>query len=337
MRKLALIVSVFVALFIQGGALKTAGDAASHESAPQLPEKLYVIGHRGGAGLAPENTLAAFANAFSLGVDAVEMDVHITADGEVVIYHDSKLKVEITRTSDGQWLKEPGPAIRSLTLKQVKSYDVGRVKPGTGYAWRYPHQKPADGQQIPTLGEVFALAKKMGNSTVQFWIEIKTSPLEPELTPSPETVADAVIAVVRKAGLTDRTVLLSFDWRSLVHARKVLPEFATAYLSRQSGRNDTIQAGRPGASPWMAGLDIDDLGGSVPRAVHSIRGNYWLPHYKDIDRGQLKEAHDLGLRAMVWTVNGREAMRHLMEMGVDGIITDRPDVLKEVLAEVNRR
>lgn len=337
MRKIALITSVFVALFLRGGVLKTAGNVVSHESAPRSSEKCYVIGHRGAAGLAPENTLAAFAGAFSLGVDAVEMDVHLTADGQVVVYHDSKLKPEITRKADGQWLKEPGAAIWKLSLKQVKSYDVGRVKPSTGYAWRYPHQKPADGERIPTLGEVFALAEKMGSSTVQFWIEIKTSPLEAELTPPPETVADAVIDVVRKAGLTDRSVLLSFDWRSLVHARRVVPEIATAYLSRQSGRNDTIQAGRPGASPWTAGLDIDDFTGSVPRAVHASRGNYWLPHYKDIDQRQLKEAHDLGLRVMVWTVNGRDAMRYLIDMGVDGIITDRPDVLKEVLAEGKRR
>ncbi|MFX1554732.1 MAG: glycerophosphodiester phosphodiesterase family protein, partial [Promethearchaeota archaeon] len=117
MRKIALITSVFVALFVQGGAFKTAGDAAAQASAPRLSEKCYVIGHRGGAGLAPENTLAAFSGAFSLGVDSVEMDVHITADGEVVIYHDSKLKPEITRTPDGEWLKEPGPAIRRLTLR----------------------------------------------------------------------------------------------------------------------------------------------------------------------------------------------------------------------------
>jgi glycerophosphoryl diester phosphodiesterase len=337
MGNIGLITTIFVALFVQGGIPKTAGEVDSHESALWSSEKCYLIGHRGCAGLAPENTLAAFAGAFSLGVDAVEMDVHLTADGEVVIYHDSKLKTEITRTADGQWLKEPAPAIRNLSLKQVKSYDVGRLKPRTGYAWRYPHQKPADGQRIPTLKEVFALARKMGNSGVQFWIEIKTSPLEPELTPSPETVADAVINDIREAGLTGRAVLLSFDWRSLVYARKIAPEIATAYLSRQSGRNDTIQAGRPGASPWTAGLDIDDFGGSVPRAVHSSHGYYWLPHYKDIDRRQLKEAHDLGLRVVVWTVNGRDAMRYLIDMGVDGIITDRPDVLKEVLVELKRK
>jgi glycerophosphoryl diester phosphodiesterase len=285
----------------------------------------------------PENTLAAFANALTLGVGAIEMDAHLTADGEVVIYHDSKLKPEITRTEDGLWLIKQGPTIRSLTLKQLKSYDVGRLKRGTLYALRYPRQKPVDGERIPTLGEIIALTKKTGNNTVQFWIETKTSPLEPELTPSPETVADAVISLVRKAGVADRTVLQSFDWRSLVHAQKVAPEIATVYVSRQSGRSDTIQAGRPGPSPWTAGFDIDDFGGSVPRAVHAAGGRYWSPYYKDIDLKQLEAAHGIGLKVIVWTPNRRDAMRHLIDMGVDGITTDRPDVLKEVLAEVNRR
>lgn len=315
----------------------TAGDVASQESAPRLAEKFYIIAHRGGAGLLPENTLTAFANALTLGVGAIEMDAYLTADGEVVIYHDSKLKPEITRTEDGLWLTEQGATIRSLTLKQLKSYDVGRLKRGTLYALRYPRQKPVDGERIPTLGEVIALTKKTGNNTVQLWIETKISPLEPELTPSPETVADAVISLVRKAGVADRTVLQSFDWRSLVHAQRIAPEVATAYLSSQSGKKDTIQVGRPDTSPWTAGFDIDDFGSSVPRAIYTAHGHYWLPRYKDIDQKQLKEAHDLGLKVIVWTANRRATMRYLIDLGVDGIITDRPDVLKEVLAEVNRR
>lgn len=297
-------------------------------------EQFSVIGHRGSRGLLPENTLAAFARALALGVDAIEMDAHLTADGEVVIYHDSQLKPEITRTRDGQWLNEPGPAIWSLTLNQLKSYDVGRLKPGTLYALRYPRQKPVAGERIPTLWEVIALVERTGNKGVQFWIETKVSPLEPELTPPSEVVADGVISVVRKAGVADRTILQSFDWRSLVHAKKVAPGIATAYLSRHAGRKDTIQAGRPGTSPWTAGLDIDDFGGSVPKMVHAAGGQYWCPRYDQVDGDQIKEAHDLGLRVVVWTPNSRRSMKRLIAMGVDGIMTDRPDLLKEVLVEM---
>lgn len=337
MRRRPVITIVFLLLSLLSATFATTDRVASQDYSRRSAGNFYVVGHRGGAGLFPENTLAAFAGSFALGVDAVEMDVHLTADGEVVIYHDPKLKPEITRTVDGLWLKEHGPAIRNLRLKELKSYDVGRLKPGTGYAWRYSDQKPVDGERIPTLQEVIALAKKMGEDTVQFWIEIKTSPLEPKLTASPEAVADAVISIVRKAGVATRTVLLSFDWRSLAHARAVAPEIATAYLSQQSGRKDTIQVGRPGISPWTAGLDIDDFAGSVPRAVHAAHGLYWLPRYRDIDQKQLKEAHGLGLKVIVWTANQRDDMRFLIKMGVNGITTDRPDLLKEVLAEMNRK
>jgi glycerophosphoryl diester phosphodiesterase len=114
--------------------------------------RVYVIGHRGAAGLAPENTLAAFKKALELGVDAVEMDALLTVDGEVVVHHDFWLKPEMTRTPQGMWLQgKSGPVIKNLTLAELKTYDVGRLQPHTLYASRYPDQQPADGERIPTL------------------------------------------------------------------------------------------------------------------------------------------------------------------------------------------
>jgi len=254
-----------------------------------------------------------------------------------VLYHDAQLKPEITRTADGKWLKEKGPAIKDLTLRELKSFDVGRVKRRTKYARRYPEQRPSDGEGIPALNEVVTLAQKMGKDTVRFWIEIKTSPLEPDLAPSPETVADAVIGIVRKADIIDRSLLLSFDWRSLVYAQRVAPEIATAYVSSQSGRFDTIQAGKAGVSPWTAGFDIDEFGGSVPRAIHAAGGQYWSLNYRQLDRKNLEEAHSLGLKVIVWTPNVKEEMRRLIDMGVDGITTDRPDLLKELLSRASQK
>jgi glycerophosphoryl diester phosphodiesterase len=303
---------------------------------PQRPKQKYsLIAHRGGAGLWPENTLAAFAAALALGVDALEMDAHVTADGEIVIYHDSQLKPEITRTPDGRWLKKKGPAIRHLTLTQLKSYDVGRLKPRTLYARRRPHQTPVDGARIPTLWEIIALAKEAGNNTVEFWIETKISPLRPNLTPPPEAVADAVIAVVRQAGITNKTVLQSLDWRSLLHSQAVAPDIPTAYLTRRFGKNDTIQIGEPGVSPWTAGFDVDQFDGSIPRAIHAAGGTYWSPHFREVNQKQLEQAHSLGLKVVVWTPNRKPEMKRLIAMGVDGIMTDRPDLLREVLVEIS--
>ncbi len=291
---------------------------------------LEVVGHRGGAGLAPENTLAAFAGAFALDVDGVEMDAHPSADGVVMIHHDPRLKPETTRGADGRWLEGEGPPIRTLSLKELKTYDVGRLKAGTKYAGRYPSQKPADGERIPTLAEVIALAAEKGDDDVVFWIEIKTSPLKPDLTPPPEDVAEAVIGVVREAGVAGRTLLLSFDWRGLVHAQKVAPEIPTVYLSARWPRFDTVELGKPGASPWTAGIDLDDLDGSIPRAVKKAGGRYWAPNHRQVAADEVAEAHALGLKVAVWTVNETADIERMIGLGADAIISDRPDRLKEM-------
>ena len=290
-----------------------------------------VIGHRGAAGLFPENTLAAFAKALALGVDAIEMDVLLTAGGRLAVHHDPRLKPETTRGPDGRWLREKGPAIVTLGLGELKTYDVGRLDPGTRYAGRYPDQRPADGEAIPTLDEVLALVAAEGDGRVQLYIEIKGSPLEPDLTASPEAVTDAVVRMVREAGVAGRTVLLAFDWRALVHARKTAPDIRTSFLSARFRRFDTVRAGHPGPSPWLGGFDVDDFDGSLPRAVHAAGGHVWSPHYRQATAAGVAEAHGLGLGVVVWTVDDSADMRRLIDMGVDGITTNRPDILMKAL------
>jgi glycerophosphoryl diester phosphodiesterase len=172
----------------------------SASPAPQeaAAKKIYVIGHRGAAGLAPENTLAAFARACSMGVDAVELDVLLTADRKAVVNHDFRLKPELTRTPDGQWLKSASPpAIKDLRLADLKTYDVGRLKPGTRYSRRYPEQQAADGERIPTLGEVIRLHKKQCDRATQIWVEIKTTPEKSDLTAPPDAVSKMVVKILR--------------------------------------------------------------------------------------------------------------------------------------------
>jgi glycerophosphoryl diester phosphodiesterase len=236
------------------------------------PNRVYVIGHRGAAGLAPENTLAAFRKALEIGVDAVELDVLLTADGALVVHHDFWLKPEITRIPKGTWLQgKSGPVIKNLTLAELKTYDVGRLQPHTLYASRYPDQQPADGERIPTLREVISLMKSGNDAKTQLWIEIKTSPESPEMTPSPEVVADAVLKTLKEEDVSSRTSILSFDWRSLVHVQKVAPQIPTVYVSLVSNNLDNIKPGKPGPSPWTAGIDVDDFDGSIPRAVKAAR------------------------------------------------------------------
>src|SRR6058998_2578344 len=125
-----------------------------------VPAAFDLQGHRGARGLAPENTLAAFSRALGLGVTTLELDTGVTRDGAVVVSHDERLNPDFTRDAAGRWIDAPGPALFALSLVEVRRYDVGRLRPGTPYAARLPEQEPADGQRVPTLDEVFALAGK---------------------------------------------------------------------------------------------------------------------------------------------------------------------------------
>ena len=330
LRSMVIAISVFA--IILAASSSTAIDRSSLPSGNAQPaKKLLKIGHRGAAGLAPENTLAAFGKACELGVDAVELDVFLTADSTLVVHHDYTLKPEITRTADGEWQSRPGPAIKELTLAQLKTYDVGRLKPDTRYARRYPEQQPADGERIPSLGEVISLLEAKCDPATRLWVEIKTNPEKPALTPVPESVADAVVQLLREQDFARRVSILSFDWRGLVHIQKIAPDIPTVYLSLVGRSLNNIKPGQPGPSPWMAGYDIDEFQGSIPRAVKAVGGLYWAPYYKHLTDDLLKQAHEQGLQVYVWTVDSRSEMVRLMEMGVDGIITNRPDILKAVV------
>ena len=298
---------------------------------------MYVIGHRGAAGLAPENTLAAFSKALEIGVDGVELDVQLSADGIAVVHHDFQLNPDITRTAAGEWLQSGNRLpIKELTLAELKSYDVGRLKPETTYANRYPKQEPADGERIPTLQEVILLLKGGGDDQTQLWIEIKTSPEEPEVSKSPEPVADAVVAVLREEAFLDRARILSFDWRALVYVQKTAPEIPTAYLSPIGTRWVSVRTGEPGPAQWTAGIDVGVFEGSIPRAVEAAGGRYWAPNHMTIPPEFVQEAHQLGLRVIVWTPDSRQQMLGLMEMGIDGIMTNRPDILRSVMRQTMR-
>lgn len=292
---------------------------------------LDLQGHRGARGLAPENTLAAFATALSLGVTTLEMDLGVTRDGVVVVSHDPRLNPDLVRTPDGRWLEAPGPVIAELTLAELRQFDVGRIRPGTKYAERFSEQQAVDGARIPTLAEVIALVRKAGNRAVRLNLETKLTPLEPALTMPPEAFARAVVDVIRAEKFQARTTVQSFDWRTLREIQVLAPTVGTVCLSAEQSWLDNIQRGRPGASPWTAGLDIDEFEGSVPALVAAVGCDVWSPYYGDVDRAAIRDAHRRGLRVVVWTVNDPAEMVRLIDLKVDGIISDYPDRLRAAL------
>ena len=320
------------------GVCLTFGGPASSQSqtlgAKGADMKPLIIGHRGAAGLAPENTLAAFARACELGVDGIELDVLVSADGELVVHHDFRLRPEIARAADGTWISSTSPpAVRNLTVAQLKTYDVGRLQPKTSYAGRYTEQTPVDGERIPTFKEVIQLFKKSCNPSTRLFVEIKTSPEEPALTPPPEAVSNQVVKMLKEEGITERTWILSFDWSNLVHIQKIAPELVTVYLTISVPGSDTLKPNQPGPSPWMAGLDIDDFNGSAPRAVKAAGGRVWSPFFRNLTQESQEEARQLGLGVSVWTPDRPEDLKQMISMKVDAITTNRPDVLKKLLKE----
>jgi glycerophosphoryl diester phosphodiesterase len=288
-------------------------------------------GHRGARGLRPENTLAGFAFALELGVTTLELDCAVTADGVVVVSHDPVLNPDYTRDEHGRFLDSAGPAIATLSWAQLQGYDVGRLNPGTVYAARFPDQQPVDGERIPRLADVYALVRSRGDDDVRFNVETKVFVDRPELTVPPEAFVRAVVAVVRDAGMETRTTIQSFDWRTLMIVHRTAPDIATVALTDQQPGEDTVQAGRPGPSPWLGGLDVDDFAGSVPKLVQASGARVWSPNYRDIDARVVEEAHALGLAVIPWTVSEPAAMQRVITLGVDGMISDRPDLLRSVL------
>jgi glycerophosphoryl diester phosphodiesterase len=290
-------------------------------------------GHRGARGLAPENTLPAFRRALELGVTTLELDIAVTRDGVLVISHDPFLNPDLARDAAGRFLDERGPAIHSLTWAQLQAYDVGRIKPGTDYARQFPEQQPLDGTRIPRLSELFELVKRSGDDRVRFDIETKLSPDKPAETPLPEPFARALVEEIRKAGMAARTQIQSFDWRSLQVVQRIAPEIATVYLTVQR-RFDNIGADRPEGSRWTAGFQFR-AHGSVPKMIKAAGGSHWSAYFGDLDAQKVQEAQALGLKVLAWTVNDPAVMARLIGYGIDGLITDRPDLARKILEERN--
>lgn len=293
-------------------------------------------GHRGARGLAPENTLPAFSRALALGVDTLELDTGVTRDGIVVIHHDLGLNPDIARNPQGNWLEKKGPPLHALTFAELQRYDVGRLKPGTRYANGQPGQQAVDGTRIPRLADLFELVRQQGNQRVRFNIEIKSHPEFPDDTPAPEAFAQALVAEIRKAGMGGRATIQSFDWRTLRAAQRIAPEIPTVCLSAQQNWLDNIGAGRIEGSRWTAGIQLNDHG-SVPAMVKAAGGAVWSPYFGDLDAAKLREAKSLGLKVVVWTVNDPAVAARMLDLGVDGIITDRPDLMLILLQQRGER
>lgn len=304
---------------------------AAGTSGSKAPASFDIEAHRGGRALRPENTLQSFANALSMGVDTLELDMGVTKDGVIIVSHERGLNPDLARAPDGLYVPPPGIPYVKLTLAEVKKYDVGQIRPGSDYAARFPDQLVVPGTRIPTLAEVFELVRRSGDRHVRLNIETKIDPNHPDESPDPEHFVAVVLDLLRRENFADRVMIESFDWRTLLLVQKQAPTIPTVYLTQVQEPEANIYLDKP--SPWSAGFDPRKYGRSVPRAVKAAGGAIWSPFYGDVDRQSIAEAHRLGLKVVVWTVNNPEDMARLIDLRVDGIISDRPDVLRAVAAK----
>lgn len=290
-------------------------------------------GHRGARGLMPENSLPAFETALALGVTTLELDTVMTADGVVVVHHDRRLAPARTRDSAGNWVAAHNPpAILSLTAEQLAAFDIGRGRPDSRYAGRWPAQAGLDGVRIPTLAAVLARAEALSGGRIRYNIETKISPLSPDDSADAARFAAALVAVIEEAGVAERAAVQSFDWRTLQVVQQAAPAIETVYLTAEQDWLDNLGRGAEAPSPWLAGLDIDWAQVTPPEAIKRAGGAVWSPYYRDLTAADLKQAQALGLRVVVWTVNDPADMASLIDFGVDGIITDYPDRARQVMA-----
>lgn len=285
--------------------------------------------HRGGRGEWTEESLAAFAKSLELGVSTLELDTHLTEDGKVIVWHDDTIQatkcIDTAPAAPGDAeFPYVGDRVADLSLAQIKTLNCGHTQLAG-----YPEQDVIEGNRIVELRDVFQLVRDFDAKKVRFNVETK---VESGQAGGEGSVAltKAVVTEIYTAGMSGRTTLQSFDWSTLNLTRKIAPQLPLVALS--SG--DTwLQVGKPGAAPELGGIDIDDYDGSLAKAAKAQGYDIISPTFRSVTPQMIAEAHEFGLPVIPWTVNNTADMARLMDLGVDGIITDYPTRLRTLMDE----
>ncbi|MEZ4814762.1 MAG: glycerophosphodiester phosphodiesterase family protein [Bdellovibrionota bacterium] len=282
--------------------------------APNVASTFEVHGHRGARARRPENTLQAFQFAIESGVTALEMDLGVTKDGELVLNHD------LTVNTDLCFSRKPGlsqlrkPLIHDLRLSEIKSYDCGSILNPL-----FPFQALVPGAKILSFRELLVFLKKSTDprsKKVKINIETKTDPENPASTLGPEAFVDLVAKLILDEGFDPRRVILqSFDFRTIIYAKAKWPSLKTSAL--------------------VESLDSSlSSSEAVRELLIKTQADYISPNGHVCSKALVSEAHALGRKVLVWTINKKRDWRHFARMGVDGIITDDPGPLVQDLLKL---
>lgn len=300
--------------------------------------------HRGGRDVRPENTLYSYAYAIELGATSIECDMQLTKDGQIVMSHNPILNSDITRDENGNYIENNKYDIRLMTVDELKKFDVGVMDSNCGeyYDLHGKTQFTYDAK-IPTLEELMQLIQSYGDKNIVLNIETKSYP-DPasagyKNNADPKKFVEVFNNIVKKYDMEDRVVLQSFDWQTLIEMKKLNPNISTSALWQEQpswGRDsESLRRYEKKKSPWLGGLDIKDYQGNPVKAAHAIGADIISPYYTEISKQDVDEAHSLGMKVVPWTVNNEKDMNMLLDMGVDGIISDKPWLLKQVLEKRN--
>lgn len=300
--------------------------------------------HRGDRDVRPENTLYSYTYAIELGATSIECDMQLTKDGQIVMSHNPILNSDITRDENGNYIENNKYDIRLMTVDELKKFDVGVMDPNCGeyYDLHGKIQFTYDAK-IPTLEELMQLIQSYGDKNIVLNIETKSYP-DPasagyKNNADPKKFVEVFNNIVKKYDMEDRVVLQSFDWQTLIEMKKLNPNISTSALWQEQpswGRDsESLRRYEKKKSPWLGGLDIKDYQGNPVKAAHAIGADIISPYYTEISKQDVDEAHSLGMKVVPWTVNNEKDMNMLLDMGVDGIISDKPWLLKQVLEKRN--
>jgi glycerophosphoryl diester phosphodiesterase len=308
-------------------------------------EKMEVYAHRGARSYAPENSIPGYTTGLAIGTNWVDMDIVMSSDGEVIVSHDIRLNPDIVRGVDGKFITER-KLVRSLSLEEIKKYDVGRLDTASAYSKFFPAQIGMDGIHMPTLREVIRYVNSKTNNKVGFQIEFKTDPEHTDWTYTPGEFAVALYKILKEENIVTLCEIQSFDWRCLYELQKLDNKIKTAYLTEWDNEPGTpysfYDPDPAKAGLWTGGVLVKDHKNSIPQMVKDMGGTCWEPEDVELTKATLDEAHSLGLKVVVWTwpehsgtVFDPDLVSKLITWGVDGIITDDPGMLISMLAARN--
>lgn len=315
--------------------------------------QVQVIGHRGARAYAPESTLPAFKVGLSQGIDVVDVDVVVTKDQELIGYHDLLINPNILQDVNGNYLansktdllQQFSPTelesilIKNLTLAELKSYNV-KLNPNSDYSKWFPQQQSIANTKLATLDEIVDYTNKITNKTIEFQFEIKNDFDHPNWSYTPKQLADFMYAFLCEHDLILRSKIQAFDWRILIELTKLDPRIKTAYLASYLFRTNWQR--------WFANsviveqvkaMGLFEDSALIP-LIKACGGYSYEPEDNELTKENLDLAHSYGLKVIVWgwpehskTAFNPQLMNKLLDWGIDGIITDDPIALNQILAK----